>query len=360
MCALHEVAVANQGPSRARSTPSAGPRWGVKPDDSGPLPQFALELSDADATLEWRGEGRPAVHVGRGRAVAAQGKPAIHVVDGASRASRPTPRATPAAKRMAHRTVDPQVLTDVTLELVDDDSLAPVASPVPSAPKSTRSAPEVVTDVSLELLPDESVGVRPLPSLVAQAIARAHTLAPVTIHEAAPAQLSPDASLEFPHPVNVEAFDDGDAEAEDEELVASGVPRPSRWKAIGLAAACAGFAILVGVAMASRPSLPVEAETATAITPPHVSLPDPAPLAKKPVAAPAIAETTEPAKPVSKIGTIVTPSWAKGRRVFVDGTVAGSSPKLDVACGTHFVKVGTAGKTRTVIVPCGGEVSVSP
>jgi len=65
-------------------------------------------------------------------------------------------------------------------------------------------------------------------------------------------------------------------------------------------------------------------------------------------------------KPKDKIGLLVTPQWAKGRNVWVDGVIFGKSPKVEAACGKHLVKVGDKGKPRTVNIPCGGKVVVAP
>ena len=56
---------------------------------------------------------------------------------------------------------------------------------------------------------------------------------------------------------------------------------------------------------------------------------------------------------------VSTPASAKGHRVFVNGRVVGNAGgALQVKCGEHTVKIGSAGKARTMHFPCGGEVSV--
>jgi hypothetical protein len=60
-------------------------------------------------------------------------------------------------------------------------------------------------------------------------------------------------------------------------------------------------------------------------------------------------------------GTILTDSTSGGHRIFVDGRVVGESPSpAVVGCGSHSVQVGSAGTARTVVVPCGGSVRVTP
>jgi hypothetical protein len=159
-------------------------------------------------------------------------------------------------------------------------------------------------------------------------------------------------------PVALEASD-LEEEFEGEELAETIVlPRrelPWRAMSIGLAAMAAlalgwlvtsstsaGDTSTVAAALAPLPKLPVE-----------LPAPPPAP----------IVEATPPpaAPPVPTTGTIVTPQWAKGRRVWVDGKpIAGHAPKLEAACGKHSVRIGAYGKTRKVEIPCGGELSIAP
>ncbi len=57
------------------------------------------------------------------------------------------------------------------------------------------------------------------------------------------------------------------------------------------------------------------------------------------------------------MGKLELPASANGHRVFVDGKVAGEgSAALHLHCGSHTVKIGSAGKERTIDVPCGGSV----
>ncbi len=75
------------------------------------------------------------------------------------------------------------------------------------------------------------------------------------------------------------------------------------------------------------------------------------------VPSPVPAPPTGPAAPASTIGTLRIDSSADGQRVFVDG-VALSAPAALLRCGPHDVAVGSAGRTRSIDVPCGGEVTV--
>ncbi len=59
------------------------------------------------------------------------------------------------------------------------------------------------------------------------------------------------------------------------------------------------------------------------------------------------------------LGTLRTDKTGEGRRIFVDGKVVGEGPgPLTVPCGSHAIKVGSAGKTQQIDVPCGGEITL--
>jgi hypothetical protein len=73
-------------------------------------------------------------------------------------------------------------------------------------------------------------------------------------------------------------------------------------------------------------------------------------------AAPASVAAATPA-PAPTVGTLRLDESAQGQRVFVDG-VALSAAAAIVRCGPHEVAVGSTGRTRSIDVPCGGEVTV--
>jgi hypothetical protein len=89
-----------------------------------------------------------------------------------------------------------------------------------------------------------------------------------------------------------------------------------------------------------------------------------APLAPTPAAAPAVAANssrTVPVVDVAKLprareGVVI---GAEGHRLWIDGALA-PSWQAAVGCGPHVVQVGSAGAPRTVKVPCGESVTVSP
>jgi len=70
---------------------------------------------------------------------------------------------------------------------------------------------------------------------------------------------------------------------------------------------------------------------------------------------PVLAATTP--TPASTVGTLRLDPTVEGQRVFVDG-VALSAPAALLRCGPHDVAMGSIGRTRTIDVPCGGEVTV--
>ncbi len=59
-------------------------------------------------------------------------------------------------------------------------------------------------------------------------------------------------------------------------------------------------------------------------------------------------------------GLIQLPSWSVGRRVWIDGKLAGEGPDPKIAvCGAREVKIGSSGEEKLVNVPCGGEVDLA-
>lgn len=79
-----------------------------------------------------------------------------------------------------------------------------------------------------------------------------------------------------------------------------------------------------------------------------------------PPPSPPTAAAPLPPKP-GTTGTIVTPLWARGRRVWIDGKlVRGHAPRIEATCGKHLVKIGAYAKGKQVDIPCGGDVKVVP
>ena len=64
--------------------------------------------------------------------------------------------------------------------------------------------------------------------------------------------------------------------------------------------------------------------------------------------------------PKANTAILETAGAAPNHRIFFDGRVVGETPRpVEVPCGTHTVQLGSAGKVRTLELPCGRELSVT-
>jgi serine/threonine-protein kinase len=113
-----------------------------------------------------------------------------------------------------------------------------------------------------------------------------------------------------------------------------------------------------GLASAS-PRLPSSAALAPASNPPASAavVPPPAPVAPPaPNAPPAAIAPPAPAPGLAaNMGTVKVPTRG-GHRVWIDERLVGESPgNFAVRCGSHMVRVGSAGTAQHLNVPCGGE-----
>ena len=130
------------------------------------------------------------------------------------------------------------------------------------------------------------------------------------------------------------------------------------------AAAVIALAVAVGVSLRAPSSLatelaPPEPAPPVAAAPPPAALPAPPPApapAPSPSPSPLAAEPSAPAN----TGTIVAPLAARHHRIWVDGEVVvwATGPALRVPCGPHVVRIGSAGASQSVDVPCGGRVAL--
>jgi serine/threonine-protein kinase len=58
-------------------------------------------------------------------------------------------------------------------------------------------------------------------------------------------------------------------------------------------------------------------------------------------------------------GLVHTDGNVSGRRIFVDDRSVGQTPAtVTVKCGAHRIRIGSAGRTQRIDVPCRGEVRV--
>jgi eukaryotic-like serine/threonine-protein kinase len=106
---------------------------------------------------------------------------------------------------------------------------------------------------------------------------------------------------------------------------------------------------------------PLSAAPSASAVPSASAAPSAAPLldASAPVDVPASAASAAPRPPASDSGSLKTTDATPHRRIFVDERVVGQTPEtVTVKCGTHTVRLGSAGKPQSIDVPCGGEVVV--
>jgi hypothetical protein len=86
---------------------------------------------------------------------------------------------------------------------------------------------------------------------------------------------------------------------------------------------------------------------------------DPASTVEAPAAEPAgSAEWVRESIPTG-MGLLTTSGSAPGHRIFVDERIVGQTPHaVLVKCGAATVKIGSAGRTRSIDVPCGNEIAI--
>jgi hypothetical protein len=83
----------------------------------------------------------------------------------------------------------------------------------------------------------------------------------------------------------------------------------------------------------------------------------PLPVSVVPAVPPGPAALPSVPAPAPTIGTLRLDDTAEGQRVLLDGVVLSATAAI-VRCGPHEVAVGPTGRTRSIDVPCGGEVTV--
>ena len=104
-------------------------------------------------------------------------------------------------------------------------------------------------------------------------------------------------------------------------------------------------------------SLPLPLPLPRSLAPPPSPSPSPPP---SPSPSPPPSPPSASAASTATTGRLLTPSSELGHRVFVDGRFAGGGGvPLTVRCGRRTVRVGSAGKLRSVDVPCGGDLDVT-
>lgn len=102
----------------------------------------------------------------------------------------------------------------------------------------------------------------------------------------------------------------------------------------------------------SSPTPPVSVATKETPSPPPTHEPEPV------VSASAKVTLVKP-PPTKTTGVVKAKKSGWGHRIYIDGQVAGQGGKdITWQCGSHRIKVGSAGKENTVDIPCGGTVEV--
>ena len=154
-------------------------------------------------------------------------------------------------------------------------------------------------------------------------------------------------------------------EGDADDFVLPGVSRPSVTKKLLAVALVAAVAVLAARKVHDKVSPAVSAPVVAAAVAPALTQAPIEPLQPTPPSTPSsAANTAEPEQamttaPPSDHGTLDTANAMAGRRVFVDGHVVGQTPAaMLVKCGPHKVKVGSAGHTRKIDIPCGGSIAV--
>jgi serine/threonine protein kinase len=118
------------------------------------------------------------------------------------------------------------------------------------------------------------------------------------------------------------------------------------------------------------PAVALPPATTTSTSPSATATEAPAPPAVAPAPSSAPSVTPAPATEPSSVGAsgpaipadrgeLVFPPYAAGHRIFVDGRVVGdgAQPAL-VPCGSHSVRIGSAGAPQQVDVPCGQAITL--
>jgi hypothetical protein len=145
--------------------------------------------------------------------------------------------------------------------------------------------------------------------------------------------------------------------------LATGRPPKPRSRALPFVASTLAIVALAALGLWARQTRPrdtspVAAAPVAAAPPAPVTLtpasePTPATIGAAPVTNEVVPAV--PAAPATS-GVVL---GSLGHRLWIDGALAASWQE-SVSCGSHVVQVGSAGTPRTVDVPCGGEITVSP
>jgi hypothetical protein len=207
---------------------------------------------------------------------------------------------------------------------------APLARP--ATPPQVRPAPPLARPAT----PPQVRRIRPLARPTTPPLARPVTPAASYVPSVGPVAMGVDA----------------EADEEQVDFRPSVLPSARIGVFAGALVAAAALALVVVVGGGLKHAPRASARHAVAAPPPRVEESSiPPPLA---VPAPQAEDAKTP--PPKETGTII---GSPDHRLYVDGRLT-ATWKAEVTCGTHVVKNGSAGAARTVDVPCGGEVEVTP
>jgi serine/threonine-protein kinase len=237
------------------------------------------------------------------------------------------------------------------------EALTPALEPVEARTIPAPAKPEATNDLPVFADPSDALEItKTAPTSLGALV--------TSIREQAPAP----AAAPAPVAASVESPAAGEASPEPDDLVVAGLPKPRRRRALALLAVPAILvAIFAARGVLSRSAPPAVRSssavvtsspvTAMAVAPPTaVSVPDPEPEAQTPAEP---AATTDSVAPPTDTGLLKTSGAVAGKRIFVDDKTVGETPaSVPVKCGSHRVRIGSAGRSATIDVPCGGEVSV--
>jgi serine/threonine-protein kinase len=357
------------------------PAESVRPKPLAPSPTPSPAPAGQVVAAEAKpAEPTPPAAAGAGDGLPADAPPLVQSATPPRLAPRPAvaPRHTDPFPAMAAPPAAPQGVDDAMLLSGRAPVLAPVPEIVGPAPPSTEPSPKAPSVAP----PDDPGSVTAQPPPVAEAPVEAEVQPELPEEDVAPPARRRRSAWGVVLVLGIviatgaivvlfrSAFTGGAAVVESRGFsqASRGAPpvaSSSRPPASAIAARpSAASPPSVGGAVATAPSTPPVAAPPPSASPqpsppiasaPPQAVASVAPATLQSSAAPPAGATTLPADS----GQIVPPASAAGHRVFVDGKVAseGTAP-IRVRCGSHVVRIGSAGEEHKVSVPCGGSVNV--
>jgi hypothetical protein len=244
------------------------------------------------------------------------------------------------------------------------------------------TVPKPMPDEVPTVVPPKMADEPPPPAIVQTATSPMHIVAPMA--HAPPAHGIPPSGPPMRSPMGSVPSAPGTAHSTPSDISgpSSTLPRRKSSAGVGIVAFVLVLLVAVGVAgtvgyvrwqkSAARPvptptptPAPTPTPTTSAVVTASVSVAssNAPPIPSASAAGEADASATAPPSGSSDVpegmGLLKTTGTAPHRRIFVDDKVVGQTPETaTVKCGSHLVRLGSAGKAQTIEVPCGGEVTV--